>query len=54
MKEQTKSSQKVQESDEAPDKGLWRDLVAYWFLGLGNNYGFIVMLAGLFISITQG
>ncbi|XP_039966120.1 battenin-like [Bactrocera tryoni] len=26
------------------DKGLWRDLVAYWLLGLCNNYGYVVML----------
>lgn len=26
------------------DKYLWRDLVAYWFLGLTNNYGYVVML----------
>uniref|UniRef100_A0A182QYB2 Battenin n=1 Tax=Anopheles farauti TaxID=69004 RepID=A0A182QYB2_9DIPT len=26
------------------DKGLWRDLVAYWILGLCNNYGYVVML----------
>lgn len=35
------------EGDEArppKDKGLWRDLVAYWILGLCNNYGYVVML----------
>lgn len=26
------------------DQGLWRDLVAYWILGLCNNYGYVVML----------
>jgi hypothetical protein len=26
------------------DKGLWRDLVAYWFFGLCNNFGYVVML----------
>ncbi|XP_055617241.1 battenin [Toxorhynchites rutilus septentrionalis] len=26
------------------DRGLWRDLVAYWILGLCNNYGYVVML----------
>lgn len=33
--------------DKVKDKGLWRDLVAFWFLGICNNYGFIVMLAGI-------
>lgn len=25
--------------------GLWRDLTAYWILGLCNNYGYVVMLS---------
>lgn len=27
------------------DPQLWRDLVAFWFLGLCNNYGYVVMLS---------
>lgn len=27
------------------DPRIWRDLVAYWFLGLCNNYGYVVMLS---------
>ncbi|XP_055704501.1 battenin [Phlebotomus papatasi] len=27
------------------DRQLWRDLVAYWILGLCNNYGYVVMLS---------
>ena len=30
--------------DPEKDKGLYRDLVAYWFLGLCNNFGYVVML----------
>lgn len=26
------------------DKGLWRDLTAYWIFGLCNNFGYVVML----------
>lgn len=26
------------------DRGRWRDLVAFWILGLCNNFGFVVML----------
>lgn len=26
------------------DKAHWRDLVAYWILGLCNNFGYVVML----------
>lgn len=34
----------ISSDDEKKDKYLWRDLVAYWFLGLTNNYGYVVML----------
>lgn len=27
------------------DSGRWRDLTAYWILGLCNNYGYVVMLS---------
>ncbi|XP_055385589.1 battenin-like [Condylostylus longicornis] len=27
------------------DPQLWRDLLAFWFLGLCNNYGYVVMLS---------
>lgn len=27
------------------DKQIWRDYVAYWMLGLCNNYGYVVMLS---------
>lgn len=26
------------------DRSLWRDLLAFWILGLCNNYGYVVML----------
>lgn len=29
---------------EDSDNGRWRDLTAYWVLGLCNNYGYVVML----------
>jgi battenin len=31
-------------SGEVKDRQLWRDLVAYWILGMCNNYGYVVML----------
>lgn len=35
----------LNEDERRPrDRGLWRDLVAYWILGLCNNYGYVVML----------
>lgn len=27
------------------DKQIWRDYVAFWMLGLCNNYGYVVMLS---------
>ncbi|XP_055855569.1 battenin-like [Episyrphus balteatus] len=30
---------------EQKDKQLWRDLVAFWILGLCNNFGYVVMLS---------
>lgn len=32
-------------SGEVRDPGRWRDLTAYWILGLCNNYGYVVMLS---------
>ncbi|XP_055543278.1 battenin [Wyeomyia smithii] len=41
----TVDDERALNNDEQPrDRGLWRDLVAYWFLGLCNNYGYVVML----------
>lgn len=34
-----------QDSNEVRDPGRWRDLTAYWILGLCNNYGYVVMLS---------
>jgi hypothetical protein len=32
------------DAGEIKDPQLWRDLVAYWILGMCNNYGYVVML----------
>lgn len=37
----TPSTSKAKEKDTQ----LWRDLAAYWILGLCNNYGYVVMLS---------
>lgn len=31
--------------DAIADRSVWRDLVAFWILGLCNNYGYVVMLS---------
>lgn len=41
----TEEESHVAEVTAVVDKQLWRDLVAYWFLGLCNNYGYVVMLS---------
>lgn len=35
------------------DRGRWRDLTAYWILGLCNNYGYVVMLSAAHDIIAQ-
>lgn len=41
------------ENDKLNDRGLWRDLVAYWILGLCNNYGYVVMLSAAYDIIAR-
>ncbi|XP_031627293.1 battenin [Contarinia nasturtii] len=38
-------SGKVEAATKTKDTGRWRDLTAYWILGLCNNYGYVVMLS---------
>lgn len=38
-------SEKVEQGVKFKDGGRWRDLTAYWILGLCNNYGYVVMLS---------
>lgn len=38
-------SAKVEQGTKVKDTGRWRDLTAYWILGLCNNYGYVVMLS---------
>lgn len=33
------------EKSQIKDPSRWRDLTAYWILGLCNNYGYVVMLS---------
>lgn len=33
------------EKSKIKDPQRWRDLTAYWILGLCNNYGYVVMLS---------
>lgn len=32
-------------ANQPRDKEVWRDLAAYWILGMCNNYGYVVMLS---------
>lgn len=38
-------SEKVETAKKIKDTSRWRDLTAYWILGLCNNYGYVVMLS---------
>lgn len=40
-------------NNKVKDKGLWRDLTAYWILGLCNNYGYVVMLSAAYDIIAR-
>lgn len=37
----------VSQEDDEPNRGSrgWRNLIAFWILGLCNNYGYVVMLS---------
>lgn len=43
----------LNEKEKRKDPHLWRDLVAYWMLGLCNNYGYVVMLSAAHDIIEQ-
>lgn len=38
-------SEKIGGEGKVRDPGRWRDLLAYWILGLCNNFGYVVMLS---------
>lgn len=40
-------------SKNNPRKAVWRDLTAYWILGLCNNYGYVVMVSAAHDIIGQ-
>lgn len=40
-----KNDETTYEPTVIEDRALWRDLLAFWILGLCNNYGFVVMLS---------
>lgn len=33
------------EEEQSNDPEHWRDLVAFWILGMCNNYGYVIMLS---------
>lgn len=44
---------KVGDEVKFKDAGRWRDLTAYWILGLCNNYGYVVMLSAAHDIISR-
>lgn len=47
------STPKLNEKQRIFDRYSWRDLVAYWILGLCNNYGYVVMLTAAHDIISR-
>lgn len=45
MRDGNKDEEPTEDANPSVDRSLWRDLVAFWILGLCNNYGFVVMLS---------
>lgn len=43
----------IEKQRKRRDPQQWRDLVAYWILGLCNNYGYVVMLSAAHDIIDQ-
>uniref|UniRef100_A0A1B6FGX9 Battenin n=1 Tax=Cuerna arida TaxID=1464854 RepID=A0A1B6FGX9_9HEMI len=41
------------EDQEEPETNKWRNLVAFWILGLCNNYGYVVMLSAAHDILAQ-
>lgn len=39
-----KIDETIDDTTVIEDRALWCDLLAFWILGLCNNYGFVVML----------
>lgn len=46
-------SQTVTHLPKRKDQQLWRDLLAYWILGLCTNYGYVVVLSAAHDILTQ-
>lgn len=44
---------KVGNEVKLKDAGRWRDLTAFWLLGLCNNYGYVVMLSAAHDIISR-
>lgn len=42
---QQQAVERAKEEEKRHDRHLWRDLVAFWILGMCNNYGYVVMLS---------
>ncbi|XP_033220580.1 battenin [Belonocnema kinseyi] len=50
----TEEKQRIDEEDRLKKTARWRDLLAFWLLGLCNNYGYVVMLSAAHDILTKG
>ena len=49
----TEVKHRIDEEDRLKKKARWRDLLAFWILGLCNNYGYVVMLSAAHDILTR-
>jgi battenin len=49
----SKSDDSIPSLENGRDRGLWRDLVGYWVLGMCNNYGYVIMLTAAFDILKE-
>lgn len=49
----TEEKQRIDEEDRLKKTARWRDLLAFWLLGLCNNYGYVVMLSAAHDILTR-
>lgn len=51
--QQQQAIERAKENVRRQDKCLWRDLTAFWLLGMCNNYGYVVMLSAAHDIISR-
>lgn len=45
LEKKTKNKEPSVQKKKVVDPQLWRDILAYWILGLGTEFGYVVMIS---------